>query len=190
MFDTSDVSQNDLTENQEHHDNKNETESSQELETMKVQLEQEKEKVSSCEKKIQYLLADFENLKKRSDVDIQNRVNSITDGVILKFLGIYDDFVRAVDVLSKQDANTQGLDAILKNMDAFLAEFGVKSIEAVGEIFDPKLHEAISVKEDSTLDDNTITAEFRKGYILKERVIRPSLVEISKRNIKEMNVNG
>ncbi len=191
MFDTSDVSQNDLTETQERHNNKDEMESTQEeLETMKVQLEQEKEKVSSCEKKIQYLLADFENLKKRSDIEIQNRVNSITDGVILKFLGIYDDFVRAVDVLSKQDANIQGLDAILKNMDTLLVEFGVKSIEAVGEIFDPKLHEAISVKEDSTLDDNTITAEFRKGYILKERVIRPSLVEISKRNIKEMNVNG
>ncbi|MHB8545244.1 MAG: nucleotide exchange factor GrpE [Nitrosotalea sp.] len=191
MFDTSDVSQNDLTETQERHNNKDEMESTpEELETMKVQLEQEKEKVSSCEKKIQYLLADFENLKKRSGIEIQNRVNSITDGVILKFLGIYDDFVRAVDVLSKQDANIQGLDAILKNMDTLLVEFGVKSIEAVGEIFDPKLHEAISVKEDSTLDDNTITAEFRKGYILKERVIRPSLVEISKRNIKEMNVNG
>jgi len=71
-------------------------------------------------------------------------------------------------------------------MDGFLVEFGVKSIEAVGEIFNPELHEAISVKEDSTLDDDTITAELRKGYILKDRVIRPSLVEISKRNIQEM----
>jgi molecular chaperone GrpE len=188
LSDISDVSQNDLTEPTEHDGKKDEMGSMQELETTKIQLEQEKEKVSSCEKKIQYLLADFENLKKRSDIDIQNRVNSITDGVILKFLGIYDDFVRAVDVLSKQDANTQGLDAILKNMDVFLAKFGVKSIEAVGEIFDPQLHEAISVKEDSTLDNNTITAEFRKGYILKERVIRPSLVEISKRDIKEMKM--
>lgn len=187
-----DVSQNDLTETQEHHNkNDDETESEQGfVEILKIQLEQEKDKVSSCEKKIQYLLADFENLKKRSEIDIQNRVNSITDGVILKFLGIYDDFIRARDALSKQDANTNGLDAILKNMDAFLVEFGVKPIEAVGEIFDPKLHEAISVKEDSSLDDNTITAELRKGYILKDRVIRPSLVEISKRNIKEMNANG
>ncbi|MDE1842892.1 MAG: nucleotide exchange factor GrpE, partial [Thaumarchaeota archaeon] len=48
--------------------------------------------------------------------------------------------------------------------------------------------EAISVKEDPTLDDNTITTELRKGYILKERVIRPSLVEISKRSIKEMRM--
>ena len=187
MSDTSDASKNDFVENQEHSINKDdETESISELEELKIQLEQEKEKTSSYEKKIQYLLGDFENLKKRSEIDIQNRVNSITDGVVLKFLGIYDDFVRAKDALSKQNVNTAGLDAILKNMDTFLVEFGVTPIEVVGEIFNPKQHEAISIKEDPTLDDDTITAEFRKGYILKDRVIRPSLVEISKRNIKEM----
>ncbi|MDE1842232.1 MAG: nucleotide exchange factor GrpE, partial [Thaumarchaeota archaeon] len=128
----------------------------QELENLKAQLEQEQEKVLLQEKKIQYLLADFENLKKRSEIDVQNRVNSITDGMILKFLGIYDDFIRARDALSKQHIDSQGLDAILKNMNSFLSEFGVKPIEATGEIFDPKLHEAISIKEDPTLDDNTI----------------------------------
>ena len=150
----------------------------------------EKEKVASYEKKIKYLLADFENLKKRADIDIQNKVNSIIDGIILKFLLIYDDFVRAKDALSKQGADTYGLHAILKNMDSFLAESGVRPIETLGEIFDPKLHEAISVKEDPALDENTITAELRKGYILKDRVIRPSLVEISKRNIKEAKIDG
>lgn len=191
LSDTNDAPQNEVEETQELDKKDDETESMQELvDSMKIQLENEKEKVSSSEIKIQYLLADFENLKKRSEIDIQNRVNSITDGIVLKFLGIYDDFVRAKGALSKQDINTEGLDAILKNMDTFLVEFGVKPIEAVGEIFDPKLHEAISVKEDLALDDNAITAEFRKGYILKDRVIRPSLVEISKRNIKEMNMNG
>jgi molecular chaperone GrpE len=186
-----DTPQNDLEESQEQHDSNNETEHEQRLvEMMKIQLEQEKDKVSSSEKKIQYLLADFENLKKRSEIDIQNRVSSITNEIVIKFLGIYDDFIRAKDALSKQNVDTAGLDAILKNMDGFLIEFRVKPIDAIGEIFDPKLHEAISVKEDSTLDDNTITAELRKGYILKDRVIRPSLVEISKRDIKEMNTNG
>ncbi|MFZ0184786.1 MAG: nucleotide exchange factor GrpE [Nitrosotalea sp.] len=185
MSDTNDIPQNEIEENQElHNDLDNEMESKQELvDVMKIQLEKEKEKVSSYEKKIQYLLADFENLKKRSEVDVQNRVNSITDGIILKFLGICDDFVRAKDALSKQDIDTEGLHAVLKNMVALLVEFDVKPIEAVGKIFDPKLHEAISVKEDLTLDNNTIITEFRKGYILKDRVIRPSLVEISKRNI-------
>lgn len=155
------------------------------IEEIKNQLEREKEKVTSQEKKIQYLLADFENLKKRTESDVQNKVSSITDDLILKFLSIYDDFIRARDALSKQNVNVDGLDAILKNMNSFLSEYGVRPIEALGEVFDPKLHEAISVKDDSSLDDDTITAELRKGYILKDRVIRPSLVEISKKH-KEM----
>ena len=184
------ISTNDIEETQEHLKEKNnEIESEESLENLKIQLEKEKEKILSYEKKIQYLLADFENLKKRSELDIQNRVNSITDSIIMKFLGIYDDFVRAIDALVKQNIDTKGLDAILKNMNSFLLELGVKPIDAVGEIFDPKLHEAISIREDSSLDDDTVTVELRKGYILKDRVIRPSLVEISKRHIKENSVN-
>jgi molecular chaperone GrpE len=155
------------------------------IEELKNQLEREKEKVSSQEKKIQYLLADFENLKKRTESDVQNKVNSITDDLILKFLSIYDDFIRARDALSKQNVNVNGLDAILKNMNSLLSEYGIRPIEALGEVFDPRLHEAISIRSDSSLDDDTITAELRKGYILKDRVIRPSLVEISKKH-KEM----
>ena len=155
------------------------------IKELKNQLEREKEKVSSQEKKIQYLLADFENLKKRTELDVQNKVNSITDDLILKFLSIYDDFIRARDALSKQNVNVNGLDAILKNMNSFLSEYGIRPIEALGEVFDPRLHEAISIRSDSSLDDDTITAELRKGYILKDRVIRPSLVEISKKH-KEM----
>jgi len=151
------------------------------IDELKTQLKQEQEKTASYEKKLQYLLADFENLKKRTELDIQNRVNSALDSMMLKFLSIYDDFVRAKDVLTKQKINTDGLSAILKNMDLFLSENDVTPIEALGEIFNPQLHEAISVKEDSSLDDNTITAEIRKGYILQNRVIRPSLVEISKK---------
>ncbi len=155
------------------------------IEELKNQLEKEKEKVTSQEKKIQYLLADFENLKKRTETDVQNKVNSITDDLILKFLSIYDDFIRARDVLSEQKINVDGLDAILKNMNSFLSEYGIRPIEALGEVFDPRLHDAISMRDDSSLDDNTITAELRKGYVLKDRVIRPSLVEISKKH-KEM----
>jgi len=151
------------------------------IDELKMQLKQEQEKAASYEKKLQYLLADFENLKKRTELDVQSKINSALDSMMLKFLSIYDDFVRAKDVLAKQKINTDGLSAILKNMDSFLSENGVIPIEALGEIFDPQLHEAISVKEDPSLDDNTITAEIRKGYILQNRVIRPSLVEISKK---------
>ncbi len=151
------------------------------IDELKIQLKQEQEKAASYEKKLQYLLADFENLKKRTELDVQSKVNSALDSMMLKFLLIYDDFIRAKDALVKQKINTDGLSAILKNMDSFLSENDITPIEAIGEIFDPQLHEAISVKEDPSLDDNTITAEIRKGYILQNRIIRPSLVEISKK---------
>jgi len=150
------------------------------VDELKAHLAKEQETVVSYEKKLQYLLADFENLKKRTELDVQNGVNSIIDEIMLKFLSIYDDFVRAKEALAKQKVNTQGLAAILKNMNSFLTEYGVTPIAALGEIFDPKLHESISVKEEPALDNDTITAEIRKGYILQNRVIRPSLVEISK----------
>jgi len=66
-------------------------------------------------------------------------------------------------------------------MDSLLEKNNVSPIEALGEKFDPNLHEAISVINDNKLDDSTITKEIRKGYISKNRVIRPSLVEISKK---------
>jgi len=150
------------------------------VDDLKSMPEKEKETVALNEKKLQYLLADFENLKKRTESDVQTRVNSMLAEIMLKFLLICDDFVRAKDALEKQHVNTDGLDGILKNMNSFLSEYGVIPIEAIGEIFDPKLHEAIAIKKDSSLDNDTITKEIRKGYILQNKVIRPSLVEISK----------
>ena len=159
------------------------------IDELKSALDKEKETVASHEKKLQYLLADFENLKKRTESDVQTRINSMLTEIMLKFLSIYDDFVRAKDVLGKQHVNTDGLDGILKNMNSFLSEYGVTPIDVIGEIFDPKLHEAIAVKEDASLDNDIITKEIRKGYILQNIVIRPSLVEISKTKL-EGEING
>ena len=159
------------------------------IEDLKSILDKEKETVASYEKKLQYILADFENLKKRTESDVQTRINSMLTEIMLKFLSIYDDFVRAKDVLGKQHVNTDGLDGILKNMDSLLSEYGLTPIDVIGEIFDPKLHEAIAVKEDVSLDNDTIIREIRKGYILHNRVIRPSLVEISKTKL-EGEING
>ena len=72
-------------------------------------------------------------------------------------------------------------------MDSLLLANNVLPIDAIGEIFDPNLHEAISITDDPKLDDNTIVKEIRKGYISHNRVIRPSLVEISKKQGENKN---
>lgn len=151
------------------------------LDNLKRLLSQEKEKTTEYELKLKRALADLQNLERKTKSDIENGVNTKIDQLMIEFLQIYDDFIRAKEAFSKNDVNTEGLDSILKNMDSLLKKYNIIPIDALGEIFDPKFHEAISIIEDSTLEENTITKEFRKGYISHNRVIRPTLVEISKK---------
>ncbi|MBA0907955.1 MAG: nucleotide exchange factor GrpE [Nitrosarchaeum sp.] len=143
-------------------------------------LEKEKQKVKDNEEKIRHVLADYQNLTKKTQSDIEKGVNTKIDDIMLDFLNIYDDFIRAKQVFTESKINTEGLNSILKNMDSILAKYNVTVIDALGEIFNPNFHEAISFITDFELSDNTITKELRKGYISHNRVIRPTLVEISK----------
>jgi len=151
-------------------------------------LEEEKQKSEDLENKLKHALADFQNLTKKTQLEIKNGINTRITQFMIEFLKIYDDFIRAKEVFSKNEGNIEGLDSIVKNMDSLLEQNNVNPIDALGEIFDPKLHEAISIINDPKLDDNTITKEIRKGYISHTKVIRPSLVEISKKQGETQDV--
>ena len=150
-------------------------------------LELEKQKVSQYEEKLKHVLADFQNLSRKTQSDIENGVNSKINEFMLDFIKIYDDFIRAKEVISESKINADGLNSILKNMESLMQKYHIIPIEALGEIFNPNFHEAISIISDPTLDDNTITKEIRKGYISHERIIRPTLVEISKKEDNDKN---
>ena len=150
-------------------------------------LELEQQKVSQFEEKLKHVLADFQNLSRKTQSDIEHGVNSKINEFMLDFIKIYDDFTRAKEVISESKINADGLNSILKNMESLMQKYNVTPIEALGEIFDPNFHEAISIISDPTLDDNTITKEIRKGYISHERTIRPTLVEISKKEDNDKN---
>jgi molecular chaperone GrpE len=154
------------------------------FEELKNLLEKEKEKSQDLENKLKHVLADFQNLNKKTRLEIENGINTKLSQFMIEFLKIYDDFVRAKEVFSNNEENIKGLDSILKNMDSLLEKNSIIPIDALGEIFDPNLHEAISIITDSKLDDNTITKEIRKGYISHSKIIRPALVEISKKEGK------
>ena len=144
-------------------------------------LELEKQKTLQFEEKLKHVLADFQNLSRKTQNDIETGVNSKINEFILDFLKIYDDFIRAKEVIAESKINADGLNSILKNMESLMEKYNVKPIDALGEIFDPNFHEAISIISDPSLDDNTITKEIRKGYISHEKILRPTLVEISKK---------
>ena len=171
------VSENELESN----DSSEESKPATSIEELSKLWELEKKTVSKYEEKLKHVLADFQNLTRKTQSDIENGVNTKIDEFVLDFLKIYDDFVRAKEIFSENKSNTDGLDSILKNMDSLLKKYNVSPIDALGEIFNPTFHEAISTITDPDLDDNTITKEIRKGYISKNRVIRPTLVEISKK---------
>lgn len=176
----SEISVNVMSEDENQNQLKND-EVSISLEKLSVLLEEEKQKSQDLENKLKHVLADYQNLSKKTQSEIENGVNNKVAKFMIDFLKIYDDLIRAKEVFSKTESNIQGLDSIIKNMESFLQQNNVTSIEALGEIFDPNLHEAISIINDPELDDDTITKEIRKGYISQNRVIRPSLVEISKK---------
>ncbi len=169
-----------ISENESKNNSQN-PESEINVEEISKLLDLEKQKSFECEEKLKLALADFQNLERKTQSDIENGVNSKINEFSLDFLKIYDDFVRAKEVFSESKINSEGLDSILKNMDSLLKKYNIEPIDALGEIFNPNFHEAISIINDSDLDDNTITKEIRKGYISHERVIRPTLVEISKK---------
>ena len=139
------------------------------------------EENSDLKDKWQRALADYQNLERRTQVEISQRVSSKTNDLLLNFINIYEDFVRAENSLYKEKIDTSGIIAVIKNMENLLAENNIKPIDAIGEIFDPQLHEAVSMVVDDTLDEGTITQEVSKGYISGKAILKPSKVIVSKK---------
>ena len=157
---------------------------------LKAELEETKQNLAEYEEKLKHSLADFQNLQRKTQSDIENGINLKIDKLLLKFLTIYDDLFLAKKVLADGKIDVSGLESIVKNMNSLLLEYKVTPINALGEIFNPNFHEAVSVVEDSSLDEGTITKEIRKGYISQNRVIRPTIVEISKKLKLDNNLHG
>jgi len=152
------------------------------LNELKELLEKEKQNTATSIEKWKRALADYQNLEKRKEQEILDKVNIKTDKLIIDFLNVYENFVRAKDVYVNKEISVEGLDIIIKNMESILSEYEVKRIDTVGKIFDPNLHEAVSTVNDQNLDDNTITKEIAKGYISQNRVIKASKVIVSKKS--------
>lgn len=161
------------------------------LENQLSQTEEEcqkaKEEADNNLAKLRYLMADFDNYRKRMERQVESKINQGKAELILKFVSIHDDLSRAVET-AKQGKSEQvvieGLEGILRNVETLFDAEGVKEIETTGTPFDPNIHDAISFKYDDTVPENTVIAEIRKGYMISDKVLRPSLVEISKKIVK------
>ena len=158
-----------------------------ELQGMREELRKAKDSSEGSLNKLKYLMADFDNYRKQMEKQAVSKSEAIKAEMLLKFLNIRDDYLRALSVAKQSKTEPvviQGLEGILKNIDSMLSSEGLIEIETVGTPIDPNVHDAIAHSERDDVAENTVTNEIRKGYMLAGRVLRPSLVEISKKIVK------
>ena len=130
------------------------------------------------------LAADFENYKKRARQEQLDTVQYATANLAERLLPVLDDYQRVMEhVPEGVDENwLKGVRLTLQKLEEVLASVGVEAIEPIGQPFDPKLHEAIGSEESDEHPEDTVVSELRRGYKIHDRVLRPSLVKVSRRS--------
>ncbi len=126
------------------------------------------------------LQADFENHRRRTRQEKEDLSVVVAQNVLLDLLPVVDNFERALSSAATQDAATvlQGVEMIHRQFLQVLEKCGLATVEAVGQIFDPQKHEAVMRVEDENQVDGTIVEELQKGYTVRGKVIRPSMVKV------------
>ncbi|TFG00132.1 MAG: nucleotide exchange factor GrpE [Promethearchaeota archaeon] len=159
----------------------------EDLKKKKAELEQDvmelQEKNEKYLDRLQHLQADYENYKKRMDRANREYKDYATEGILRKLVSHFDDLKRTEKVVDSIDADEhieKGFKMILKNFEKLLKEEGIEPIECEGEKFDPYKHEVMLVKDDKSVPENTVIEELEKGYIFKNKVLRPAKVMVSK----------
>lgn len=154
-----------------------------EITDLKQELENQKQLVQKNHELYLRALAEAENTRKRAVRDKEEYVKYAALPLINRLLPIVDNLDRALQMT----ASDQGVEALSKGMEMIARDFkealeaeGLKDIEALGQPFDPEFHQPLTVEENDQYPENTVIEELQKGYIFHGRVIRPSLVKVSK----------
>lgn len=142
-------------------------------------IAEQAKKIEELDDRYKRLLAEFENLKKRSAKERDNLYNSLMSDIFSKLLPVVDNLEKAVDTQTADEDYKHGIELLLKQLKDVLVSNGVKEIEALGKTFDPELHEAVSMVVDENLGEKEVKEVFRKGYIIGNKVIRHSLVIVA-----------
>ena len=127
-------------------------------------------------------MAEFDNFRKRTEKEKSAMYEIGAKDIIEKILPIVDNFERGFDAISDEEKTSpfsEGMEKVFKQLTKALDDAGVKTIEAVGQPFDPNFHNAVMHVEDEELGENVVADEFQKGYIYRESVVRHSMVKVA-----------
>ncbi|EGW38717.1 MULTISPECIES: nucleotide exchange factor GrpE [unclassified Desulfosporosinus] len=150
--------------------------------TLEAELAQAKAKAEEHYDHLLRLQADFDNYRKRTQKEKVDLINYASERIVGDLLPILDNFERAANAAKVNPditAFSQGVDMIFRQLQTALSKEGLKAMEAVGQPFDPNLHEAVLRVASEEHPENTVVEELQKGYYLKEKVLRPCMVKVS-----------
>ncbi len=149
---------------------------------LEVRLTQEQERASGYLEELQRERASFINYRRRMEQERESWGREANAALIFNLLAVLDDFERAKQAIPEDQRSAswvEGLMLVGRKLYSTLELAGVKAIEAVGKPFDPALHEAVAVQEADDVEHGTVLEEFRKGYLLGDRVLRASMVKVA-----------
>ncbi len=151
------------------------------IEKLKHQIEVISKKSSEYLDSLKRSIAEFDNFKKRTVREKQCLYDDTTGEVIAALLPVLDNLERAIESSDKSeniDSFKEGVTLVYKQFKEILKEFGIEEIDCVGKNFDPKLHNAVLHEEDENLGENVVKEQLCKGYKIKDKVIRHSIVKV------------
>ena len=148
-----------------------------------VEIQKLVEERDSLQDRLLRRQAEFENYRKRVDRERNEYVQSASAELVRELLNVLDSFDLAIRNASSEGSAGEdmlrGLDLVYKQFLDTLGRFGLKAIEAKGQTFDPNFHQAISTVPSDEVAENTVVEEFRRGYTLNGKLLRPAMVSVS-----------
>ncbi len=153
--------------------------SSEEVTETQKEAPEENEELKKLNDKYLRVVAEYDNYRKRTQREKESIYPEAKAEVTAKFLPVLDNMERALAAANETDPLYEGVKMVLKQFDEALKSVGVEYIEAVGQKFDPKFHNAVMHVEDESLEENVVTEEFQKGYKIGDRIVRHSMVKVA-----------
>ena len=167
-------------------------EKEKEIDELKKKLEEKEKEIKEHHDRLLRLAADFENYKKRTAKEKEEWTKFANEDLIRAVLPFIDNLERAVnhaEKVSDTGVLIEGVRLTLQQLLQALNKFGLSTFESVGKPFDPTVHEAMLVVETDQHEPNQVVEEFQKGYLLKDRLLRPATVSVAKAPEKEVRTS-
>jgi molecular chaperone GrpE len=157
-----------------------------EAEETQTQLEQLTAERDRLLDRLARLQAEFENARKRAERERAEQRDFVTASAVEQFLPVVDNFELALKSTGSEKQLRSGVTLIVKQMEEILEKMQVKAVPTVGELFDPRFHEALGTVERDDIPDQHVAEEVRRGYKIREKLLRPALVRVA-HNPKQVN---